>query len=292
MNAYDIGDLIELKVTFTNSSGVATDPLTATITVRQPDGTETSFTGAQLTHTNGTGIYTVNYSPTVSGQHTYYGIGVGTVQSAEEGRFYVKRKVEGLCTIADLEYFLQVTISNIEAAEEAIVEATAAVRNYTRQTISRVANDALTLTIEPYRSLILLPELPVISVASVVEDGTTLAIGDDYRWTDYGRLTRRGSSYWNSNWQEVVVTYTHGYATIPDDVKAVCARSAARRYQAGLRAAASSGVAGVQAETIPDYAVTYSPETGPNNSMLLGASAAMILLPSERGILDRYRVKV
>lgn len=195
-----------------------------------------------------------------------------------------------LCSVADLEKFLQLTISDTAAAEAAIDEASAAIRNYTRQTITEVTGDVLTLTVLPVRELILLPELPVTAVASVVEDGTNLTVGDAWRWTAEGILQRVGS-YWNDGWQKVVVTYSHGYATVPDDIKAVAVRAAARRYQAGLRAASVSGVSGVQAYTIPDESQTFSPESGPNSSMMLGASAAIILLPSEQRILDRYRVK-
>lgn len=293
MNNFDIGDLVELKVTFTNDAGVPTDPTTATIRVRKPDGTETSYTGGQLTHpTPGNGIYTYNYAPTVSGQHHYFGVGTGTVTSAEEGRFYVKQQaVEQLCTIADIEQFLQLSLSNIEAAEAAIAEATAAIRNYTNQHITAVENDAVTLTVPPFRRQILLPELPVTAVASVVEDGTTLVVGDDYRWTSAGILERVGGN-WDFGWQKVVVTYSHGYATIPDDVRHVCARMAARRYQAGLRSSATAGVSGIQSQTIPDYAVSYAADTqGPAGAVMLGASGAMLLLPSEKALLNRYRVR-
>lgn len=197
------------------------------------------------------------------------------------------------CTIADLEAFLQVTIGTPNAsATAAITGASAAIQNECRQRIEQVAADALTLTVEEDRRTILLPEQPVTAIASVVEDGTTLTVGDDYRWTAAGVLTRRGRC-WSSEWDGVVVTYTHGYATIPDDLKGVCIRSAARAYQAGLRASAAGGVPGIQAESADgDYSVTFSPESASSGGSSLGASAAPILLPSEREILARYRMSV
>lgn len=196
------------------------------------------------------------------------------------------------CTIADLEAFLQVTIGTPNVpATAAITAASAAIQNYCRQRIEQVANDALTLTVEPYRSVIHLPETPVTAVASVVEDGTTLVVGTGYRWTSAGLLVRQAGA-WNSGWQEVVVTYTHGYATIPDDIKAVCVRAASRAYQSGLRASASGGIAGIQSEQLPDYSVSFTPETASGQASSLGASAAPILLPSEKLLLDRYRVSV
>lgn len=196
------------------------------------------------------------------------------------------------CTIADLEAFVQVAIGTPNAsATAAIAAASAAIQNYCRQRIEQVEGDVLTLTVEPYRSVIVLPEQPVTAVASVVEDGTALTVGTDYHWTTAGVIRRRTGT-WNSNWQEVVVTYTHGYSTIPDDLKGVCIRAAARAYQAGLRAAAAGGIAGIASEQLPDYSVSFVPESAGASASSLGASAAPILLPSERQVLDRYRMSV
>lgn len=202
--------------------------------------------------------------------------------------------MSSFCTIADLEAFLQVTIGTPNVpATAAIAAASAAIQNACRQRIEQVVSDVLTLTVDDDRRTIILSEQPVTAVASIVEDGTTLTVGDDYRWTAAGVLARRGRC-WSGKWHGVVVTYTHGYATIPDDLKGVCIRAAARSYQAGLRASASGGVPGIQSEQAEgDYAVTFSPESAaPGGGSSLGASAAPILLPSEREILARYRMSV
>lgn len=194
------------------------------------------------------------------------------------------------CTIADLEAFLQVAIGSPNLpATAAIAAASAAIQNYTRQRLELVAGDALTFTVHPASRVILLPEQPVTAIASVVEDGTTLVVGDHYRWTAAGVLERVGRA-WATGWRKVVVTYTHGYAAIPDDVKAVCIRAASRAYQAGLRAAASNAIPGIASEQLPDYSVTFTPDAAQGGNALLGSSAAPLLLPSERALLDRYRV--
>jgi hypothetical protein len=200
--------------------------------------------------------------------------------------------VAAFCTVDDLEEFLQVVIADDNAsATAAIAAASAAIQNYCRQTISQVAAEVLTLTVADYRRTILLPEQPVTAVASVVEDGTTLTVGDHYQWTRSGLLTRVGRN-WATGWQDVVVTYTHGYATIPDDLKSVCIRAAARAYQAGLRSASVSGITGIASEQLPDYSVSFTPETASGAASSLGASAAPILLASEREMLARYRMTV
>ncbi len=194
------------------------------------------------------------------------------------------------CAVAAVEKFLQLTITGdatkVAACERAIDEATAAIRNYTHQYIEKVEDDSYTFDVwAPIYNLVL-PEMPVISVASVTEDGTLLEASDTdgYVLANYGQLIRRGAR-WAKGPQKVVVVYTHGYATIPADVVAVCVRAAARGYQAGLKATEDVGVPGVQSKAIGDYSVTYA--TGGETA--LGASAARMLLMSEKDILDKYR---
>lgn len=196
-------------------------------------------------------------------------------------------------TEADLEALLQVAIpeSASASAVRAIEGASAAIQGYCHQSLAYVADDVVTLTAEPFNRLLMLPELPVIDVTSVVEDGTTLVVSDDFAWYVNGLLYRK-NRHWNSDFRNVVVTYSHGYQTIPVAVREVCARSAARAYQAGLRAAASGAVPGIQSQQIPDYTVQYAADTSPGSGgLLLGVSAPPLLLPSEREMLNPYRVK-
>lgn len=195
-------------------------------------------------------------------------------------------------TTADLEAFLQVSITTLEqiaAASRALTEASETIRNYTRQQIDLVVNDVVTLD-SPGGSKVFLPELPVISVASVVEDAETLTVTDNYILGQYGIL-HRVSRRWATGIQIVTVTYTHGYSVIPDDIVAVCVRIASRAYQAGLRASEAGGVPGVSSKSLGDYSVSYSGESGGGASEgVLGASAARMILMSEKDILERYRI--
>jgi hypothetical protein len=196
------------------------------------------------------------------------------------------------CTVADVEAFLQVTIHTdpvkLASAQRAISEATAAIKNYCHQEIERVANETITLDCLG-GTKIFLPQIPVIGVASVVEDGTPLVVTDDYILGQHGIVHRVGD-YWAVGIQIVAVTYTHGYATIPDDIVGVCTRAAARAYQAGLAAAAVGAVSGVASMTLGDY--SYSLGTGAGGGTgegLMGASAARMLLLSEKDTLNKYR---
>ncbi len=196
------------------------------------------------------------------------------------------------CTVADLAAFLQIAIAADNAsALAAIQEASAAIQNHCRQVIEEVEDDEYTFDVGSAQTKLFLPELPVTEVSDVVENDETLTATDDYKLGRNGVL-HRISNYWYPGVQTVTVTYTHGYATIPQDIVDVCARAAARRYQAGLRAAQTGGVAGVQAQTLGDYSVTYGSEQsgGGGEGGVLGASGAPILLPGEKLALNRYRV--
>jgi hypothetical protein len=189
------------------------------------------------------------------------------------------------CTMQDVADFLQIVV-NEPAAARAITEATAAIQNYCHQALYLVTGDVVILDVSTAWYKIFLPELPVVAITLVVEDGETLVVDDDYKLGQWGILYRVNQP-WVEGIQIVAVTYDHGYATIPDDIVAVCTRAAARAYQAGLLAADSLGVPGIAGKSLGDYSVTYQPTGGAEGTM--GASAARLLLLSEKEILDRYR---
>jgi hypothetical protein len=196
-------------------------------------------------------------------------------------------------TKEDVEAFLQIEISTaaqIASVNRALSEATAAIRNYCHQYLEKVEDEAITLD-SAGGTRLFLPELPVIEVVSVVEDGETLAVDDDYKLGQHGIL-HRIEQKWASGVQIITVTYSHGYETLPDDIVAVATRAAARGYQAGLRAADDEAVVGVQAKSLGDYSVSYGSEQGGGaGEGVMGASAARMLLLSEKDMLDEYRIK-
>lgn len=196
--------------------------------------------------------------------------------------------------VTDIEAFLQVDIAagtQTDAAERALAEATAAIKNYCRQEIELVTDDEFTFDVPAGCEKLFLPELPVVSVASVVEDDETLVVDDDYKLGAHGILHRIDAK-WEEGIQIVTVTYTHGYSTIPQDIVDVCTRAASRAYQLGLRAAEDDGVPGVSSKQLGDFSVSYSSAAGGGvGEGVMGASAARFLLLSEKDILNRYRVK-
>lgn len=192
------------------------------------------------------------------------------------------------CTISDLENLLHLSIptEKIPSAEAAIAAATQAIKNYTCQTISQVVDDAITLDGNG-KTRLFLPELPVTGITSVTVDGSSLVDGTDYKLGMYGVLYRLGGYVWTAGIANIEVVYSHGYASIPDDIVNVCARAAARAYQAGLRAEELGGVA-VQSLGLGDYQVAFGAEN--HGEGYAGVSGVRPLLLSEKDLLNRYRL--
>lgn len=196
------------------------------------------------------------------------------------------------CTANEVAQFLQVEISDekVASVERAIREATEAIKNYCHQVIEQVVDDEYIFDVAAGQFRLFLPEMPVTNVASIVEDGEALVEGadEDYQVGAYGVLYRVGQN-WAEGIQIVEVTYTHGYQLpdgLPDDIVGVCTRAAARAFQAGLKTESLGGVPGIASLGLGDYSVSYGTE-GPEGTM--GASAARMLLLSEKDILNRYR---
>jgi hypothetical protein len=120
------------------------------------------------------------------------------------------------------------------------------IRDYIGQTVDRVTGDVITVSGTGTRALTL-PELPVVSVASITDDGTAVT---DWTVDDYGILWRT-DPYWWPRGHEFEVTYTHGYVDVPAILK-VAAFKLARIEGLGT---------GVRQESAGPFSVTYeSPE--------------------------------
>lgn len=132
-------------------------------------------------------------------------------------------------TLEDLAARLQVDLAslNVDAAVLLLDSATGIIKGEADgQQIEQSVDDSI--VVQPSRglsSLVWLPQHPVTAVASVTVDGVVLVADRDYTWTVSGMLWRGGRGVWAS---PVAVVYTHGYPTVPDDLRAVCVDMAAR----------------------------------------------------------------
>lgn len=195
-------------------------------------------------------------------------------------------------TVADVELVLLRPITDadeIAAVDFALLVVSAAVRNYTKQLIDPAEGDVKTF-VQVWGRILFLPELPVIEICSIVEDGTLLVAETDYVLGDFGMVYRRGR-WWCRGLNKIVVEYDHGWDPIPDDIRGVTARAASRLFQAGLRAEDTGGVLGVASKSLGDFSVSYVAD-GSGADGTLGASGARLLILSEKDLLDNYRLKL
>lgn len=180
-----------------------------------------------------------------------------------------------LATVDELADWLDIIITNTSRATLLLETASAQVDRWCNlHEFERTVDDQVDLT-GTHSNRLELPGRPVDSVTSVMIDGTTVT---DY--THVNGVLWRGTSAWDPNAKTntgswggpdslVAVTYTHGFAVVPDDVKGVVLEVAARAWNSG---------AGVAQESVGSYSVTYTRE-----------ASGVQLLESERDRLSPYR---
>lgn len=132
-----------------------------------------------------------------------------------------------LATFDHLSIHLQQTFNTADAAaEQALQAASAAIRSYTRQHISLVADDEVALR-GTWGTTLDLPERPIVDVSSVSSGQAALIPTASWQVVG-GHLVNSGG--WLGPHTALAVTYTHGFAVIPDDIVAVCVSLAARTF--------------------------------------------------------------
>lgn len=194
---------------------------------------------------------------------------------------------------AELASFLNRTIAvgaETTRAQLMLDLATAAIQNWCRQTISSAETTALLPG--TWSQDLELPERPVTAVDTVEIDGVETT---DWDWNDRGVLRRGAASFaqtstlnapgdddpttqgatgaaqhWGGPQSTVAVTYTHGFATIPADIKAVCLAVAGR---------ALTSEPGVKQESLGAYSVTYGGDS----------AGGVTIVPADMALLRRYR---
>lgn len=181
-------------------------------------------------------------------------------------------------------------VRNLTAAELVFVErllgqASAVVRRWCHQQIDRVVGDVVTVEGDG-TDFLLLPELPIVSVASVVINGVTVA-ASSYDVIDGGLRvagtylpSERRFDWGPGGWWPflpIVVTYTHGFDVgVYADVVGVVADLVAGRVRTG-----TSNPGGVVSESIGSYAVGFG-HTPPAMEMRLTVDQKRTLGPFRR----------
>lgn len=170
-----------------------------------------------------------------------------------------------LFELTDLAAYLQQDIDTATATVARTI-ATGIVTGYTNQAIEA---DTYTQVLPISTGLtIRLPQRPVTDVDSVTLDGTAWTETTQWRWDGVSAQVVLEEQPPLDTWVATVV-YDAGYAVVPDLVKAVALGVAARAYTNPSRASSQS---------IDDYSVSH-------------ASESAGLLPEEKNLLKRYRVR-
>jgi hypothetical protein len=176
-----------------------------------------------------------------------------------------------LATQADLEAALQRSLNPAQAAM-AIRRASSQVRKHCRQQFTLVENE--TVTLPGNGRLLRLPQRPivvddthpltVVELFGIADQEYTAIEGRDF--TRIGSELTRGEAWWAPTrlmgwpfmrpmgiWaQRVRVTYSHGYAEVPDDVVDVVLDLAQMNM---------TNPQGLRSESIDDYSRTFAAET-------------------------------
>lgn len=182
-----------------------------------------------------------------------------------------------LATQDDLEKLLQVDFgANPDASvAQYLTQADAAIANYCGQPLTYDASVVDTFEGRGDSPTHVLERGFVSAVASVVEDGDTLTVTDEYLWYTDGRLRRVSGAfdwYWSKYANGVVVTYSAGYGAgaaspydvVPDDVVLVAAGYAASLFKQGAHWAAH-GVEGPVKSVALDGSDTITYDTAQAN---------------------------
>jgi hypothetical protein len=204
-----------------------------------------------------------------------------------------------LATIDDVQAIIgrDLTATQVTAGTRLLDMASGMVRRYTRQTISLVTNEAVTLS-GNWTNTLELPQRQVISVSSVTFaganaplttyslDGSTLILGTGSYMPDFGALSwgnanmsgpagsTQGIQATGPSWMgptaKINVVYTHGYADVPQDIV---------NEVAGMVALQLNAEVGINSEQIGSYKVQYA-RTG---------AGGMTLSDETKNVLNFYR---
>lgn len=179
-----------------------------------------------------------------------------------------------LCTQLDVEMRLQwdITVEPEAVVTMLIADATSLIESELRRPAesgNRVE------TFDGGYWTLFLTNWPVTTMTTVVEDGVTLTVNTDFKWSSTGKLIRVSGGYqtaWKTTKPDsIVVTYVGGYLAGPElnHLGAICAEMVARAFRKGAdNATIAVGASGAIASVTlaGSDSVTYTDSTGSSTS--------------------------
>ena len=211
------------------------------------------------------------------------------------------------CTAADVRQYVQFSLDSsltTHLTDNIIPLVDAAIKEYVGYDVEQ-ATQTETFTGDQTNDLFL-THLPVNSITSIVEDGTTFTEGNEAHFIKYsnGRVTRIGTRWSYAKPLNIVVTYNAGYYArsgsdtpkLPIQFKAVSERSSARILESTLIIASQQEAAEIKGQTssdtsnfmlsdsqrMGDYSVSYPGGLSLNAATVLTAADLTLLAPFRR----------
>ena len=254
--AYDLGDLVPLRVLVKDSAGVAANATSVSVTITAPDGTTSTSTVSPTT----TGQYDYTYTPTTAGRYLVRWAATGTNASSYTDAFTVNDPADlSLLSLTDAKQYLNITSSSAdEELRQFILEASDIAERLTSRQLRRKTYTEAYSVSGPYFSL---RQQPVISVTTVTEDAVTLTAGTDYVLDAALGILYRGSTlsplYWHAGQDNIAVTYVAGEGN-PSPTAVLLVKELTRHLWRTQRGASPMGMGG-QDDFIPggNNIVTY-----------------------------------
>jgi len=219
---YDLGDVVPLGITITDSTGANANASAVTCTITLPDGTTSS---GSVTNPS-TGLYNCDFSPTQTGRHAVRWLATGTNASAYTDEFTVRDYAElGIVGLAEVKNHLNISATDTTLDEELrrfIDAGSDLAEAYVGQVLGR-----RTFSNEYYdggAEFIRIRNPKAISITSVYENGSLLSSSNYYLDYTGQRLYRIGSGtlyaqnsygYWAQGFNTVLMTYVSGYVNPP-----------------------------------------------------------------------------
>jgi hypothetical protein len=282
---FEVGDITRLKVVFRNGDGDVKDPTVVRLIVQSPTGSQQVFVGVPIVR-DSTGTYHYDLELLIAGTYSYRWEATGDVEAVFEGQ------VEVLTTLLKPNTGIAPGPNDLttwDTVKEWLNIPTDDSRNLYQRLITRCSTDILTkmnrtsliaTTVEEVRNgngndRLTLHYWPIMDVAKVVINNIEMPASPDGVQTGWVNdqyavelvttaipATVPGIAFplrFIRGYQNVRITYTYGFSSIPGDVEQACIdlvayRSTIGRNKVGIKSEALTGVGTITYNTdaVPD----------------------------------------
>lgn len=206
--AYDLADIVPLTITIRDSSGAVADGGTVVLTIELPDGTAVT---PAVSHP-GTGVYQVDYVPTMAGRHVAQWVCTGSNASGYTDVFDVRPARPGyIVSLADTKLQLNMTSTGDDEELRGFIEAATAV---IEEELGRAVVRRSFVEEHAACGELLLNWTPVVSLTSVATvDGATTWNTADLHVSPSGILTAKAGAA--ALVGDIAVSYIAGPTVVP-----------------------------------------------------------------------------